>query len=53
MDDLRTRLHDPRHCYEHAWRTGDIVIAENHSLLHGRNAFRGSTTRHMQRVQII
>lgn len=53
MEDLRERLHDPRYCYEHVWQTGDIVIAENHALLHGRNAFRASTERHMQRIQII
>ncbi|MCM6778685.1 TauD/TfdA family dioxygenase [Nocardia sp. CDC159] len=53
MEDLRDRLHDPRYCYDHAWQTGDIVIAENHALLHGRNRFTGPTTRHMQRIQII
>ncbi|AFT99438.1 TauD/TfdA dioxygenase family protein [Nocardia brasiliensis] len=53
MDDLRDRLHDPRYCYDHAWQTGDIVVAENHALLHGRNRFLGSTARHMQRIQII
>lgn len=53
MAELSERLHDPRYCYEHAWRTGDIVVAENHALLHGRNRFTGSTNRHMQRIQII
>ncbi|HEX6499712.1 MAG TPA: TauD/TfdA family dioxygenase [Micromonosporaceae bacterium] len=53
MDDLRERLHDPRYCYAHPWRTGDIVVAENHALLHGRNAFTGSAERHVQRIQII
>lgn len=53
MAELSERLHDPRYCYEHAWQTGDIVIAENHALLHGRNRFTGATNRHMQRIQII
>ncbi|WP_067855091.1 TauD/TfdA dioxygenase family protein [Nocardia shimofusensis] len=53
MGELSSRLHDPRYCYEHAWRTGDIVVAENHALLHGRNRFTGSTERHMQRIQIL
>ncbi|MFI6169088.1 TauD/TfdA dioxygenase family protein [Nocardia sp. NPDC051052] len=53
MDDLSVRLHDPRYCYSHAWETGDIVVAENHALLHGRNRFTGPTARHMQRIQII
>ena len=53
MDDLRTRLHDPRYCYSHSWQTGDIVLVENHALLHGRNGFTGSTERHLQRIPII
>jgi len=53
MTELSERLHEPRYCYEHAWQTGDIVIAENHALLHGRNRFTGATNRHMQRIQII
>ncbi len=52
-EDLRERLHDPRYCYIHRWRTGDIVVAENHALLHGRNSFTGSAERHLQRIQII
>ncbi|MEV6257362.1 TauD/TfdA dioxygenase family protein [Nocardia sp. NPDC051929] len=53
MEDLRERLHDARYCYAHEWRTGDIVVAENHALLHGRNSFTGSVSRHLQRIQII
>ncbi|MCP2314744.1 3-(4-hydroxyphenyl)acrylonitrile synthase [Nocardia amikacinitolerans] len=53
MDDLRVRLRDPKYCYAHHWETGDIVVVENHGLLHGRNAFTGSTERHLQRIQII
>ncbi|MBF6166206.1 TauD/TfdA family dioxygenase [Streptomyces gardneri] len=53
MEDLRERLHDARYCYAHQWRTGDIVVVENHALLHGRNAFTGSVSRHLQRIQII
>jgi len=53
MDDLWVRLHDPEYCYAHHWETGDIVVAENHGLLHGRNRFTGSTERHLQRIQII
>jgi alpha-ketoglutarate-dependent taurine dioxygenase len=53
MTELGERLHEPKYCYAHAWETGDIVVAENFALLHGRNAFTGSTSRHMQRIQII
>ncbi len=33
-------LNDPSLCYAHAWRDNDIVLADNHALLHGRRAFR-------------
>jgi alpha-ketoglutarate-dependent taurine dioxygenase len=51
--DLRDRLHDPEVCYAHEWRDGDIVVVDNEALLHGRNAFRGNSSRHLQRVQIL
>lgn len=53
MADLRERLHDPEVCYHHEWRDGDIVIVDNHALVHGRNAFRGDPSRHLQRIQVI
>jgi alpha-ketoglutarate-dependent taurine dioxygenase len=49
---LHRALADPAHRYEHAWRTGDILIADNLTLLHGRNAFAHGSSRHLQRVHI-
>lgn len=46
-------VHRPEYCYAHAWRPNDIVIADNFSLIHGRNAFTGPTSRHLQRVEVI
>jgi len=37
----------------HHWRTGDIVIADNHALLHGRRAFKQDAKRHLRRVNIL
>lgn len=53
MADLRDKLHDPAVCYHHEWRDGDIVAVDNQALLHGRNAFRGNSSRHLQRIQVI
>jgi len=53
MADLRDRLHDPSVCYHHEWRDGDIVTVDNQALLHGRNAFRGNSSRHLQRIQVL
>lgn len=50
MADL---LYRPRYQYAHSWRTGDIVIADNHALLHGRNGYRRESPRHLRRVNIL
>ncbi|KTC78191.1 TauD/TfdA family dioxygenase [Legionella brunensis] len=39
--------------YFHQWQQGDYLIADNFSLLHGRNAFRRHTPRHLRRIQIL
>ena len=33
---LQQHLYDPRHYYAHQWQQGDVVVADNFSLLHGR-----------------
>ncbi|MGW5055179.1 TauD/TfdA dioxygenase family protein [Actinokineospora sp. NPDC004072] len=53
LADLRERLHAPEVCYHHQWRDGDIVVVDNHALVHGRNAFRDDPSRHLQRIQIL
>jgi alpha-ketoglutarate-dependent taurine dioxygenase len=50
---LKKALYDPRHFYAHSWQTGDIVIADNLSLLHGREAFTSKSPRHIQRVHVL
>lgn len=51
--DLGARLVDPRVCHHHVWRDGDLVIADNHALLHGRTAIEGGGARHLRRVQVV
>lgn len=51
--DLEARLYDPRVCHEHVWQDGDLVIADNRALLHGRTAIEGGGPRHLRRVQIL
>lgn len=50
---LNHALYDPNHFYAHAWQDGDVVIADNFSLLHGREAFTSQSPRHLQRVHIL
>jgi len=53
VSHMRTQLYDPAVCYAHAWRKGDIVLADNHALLHGRRAYDPSAPRHLRRVNIL
>jgi len=50
--ELCRSLAHPAHRYEHAWRTGDVLIADNLALLHGRNAFVLGSSRYLQRVHV-
>ena len=50
---LRRRLYDPQACYPHPWRDGDVVLADNHALLHGRAPFAQSAGRRVRRVNIL
>jgi alpha-ketoglutarate-dependent taurine dioxygenase len=51
--EMATLLRDSRYCVAHAWRGGDVLIADNHALLHGRNAFVHSGLRHIRRINIL
>ena len=50
---LRDALYDPRHHYAHAWQTGDVVVADNYTLLHGREAYASRCGRHLRRVHVL
>lgn len=50
---LKKALYDPSHYYAHEWQTGDIVIADNFTLLHGREAFISKSPRHIRRVHVL
>ena len=50
---MASLLYSPANCYEHQWQTGDLVIADNHALLHGRRAFGEFQNRHLRRVNVL
>ncbi|RJQ76017.1 TauD/TfdA family dioxygenase [Pseudonocardiaceae bacterium YIM PH 21723] len=50
---LRKALYAPENLYAHAWQTGDVVITDNYTLLHGRNAFTARAPRHLRRVHVL
>lgn len=50
---LNKALYSPTHFYAHEWQPGDVVIADNFSLLHGREGFTSKSPRHIQRVHVL
>jgi alpha-ketoglutarate-dependent taurine dioxygenase len=53
ITEMATLLRKPEYCVAHAWRAGDVLIADNHALLHGRNAFIHAGLRHIRRINIL
>lgn len=53
MRELREALYDPAVVLDLPWTNGDMVIADNHALLHGRRAFLADAPRHLLRVNVL
>jgi alpha-ketoglutarate-dependent taurine dioxygenase len=51
--EVSALLRKPESFAAHAWRAGDVLIADNHALLHGRNAFVHAASRHLRRINIL
>lgn len=50
---LIQKLYDPRYCYTHSWKAGDLIVVDNFSLLHARNAYKKGSERHLLRAQVL
>jgi alpha-ketoglutarate-dependent taurine dioxygenase len=53
LREMHAFLRDPALCYAHPWLAGDVLIADNFTLLHGRNAFRDPERRSIRRVNVL
>lgn len=53
IQKIRHKMRSPCVCYAHQWNEGDYLLADNFSLLHGRNAFHKNSPRHLRRIQIL
>jgi len=51
--ELQAALYAPEVFYTHTWHDNDIVLADNHVLLHGRDAFLNPNERHIQRINLL
>ena len=50
---LRETLYSSENYYAHEWQEGDLVVADNFSLLHGREGFETKAPRHLRRVHVL
>ena len=53
VEAMASELNAGPHLLEHSWEAGDIVVADNHALLHGRRPFSPGSRRHLERVNIL
>ncbi|MEI6318357.1 MAG: TauD/TfdA family dioxygenase [Pseudomonadota bacterium] len=52
LDGLWVHATRARHVWTHRWRAGDLVVWDNRSVVHRREAFDPSVRRHLRRVVI-
>lgn len=52
LDALWAHCTRPEFAYEHVWAVGDVVMWDNRSTIHRREAFDAASRRYMIRVQI-
>ncbi len=52
-NQLNNVLYSTNNLYAHEWQDHDVVIADNFSLLHGREKFVSQSSRHIQRVHVL
>lgn len=50
--EMEELLYSAQYCYQHRWQDNDLLLVDNFSLLHGRNAFAASSPRHLRRIQL-
>lgn len=53
LGELEAALTAPEVVLELPWRQGDLAVADNLALLHGRRPFVGSRSRHLWRVNVL
>lgn len=54
IKNMQEILFDPRWYLEYYWTKGDLLVADNHYLLHGRTEMLSKTTqRHLLRIQVL
>ncbi len=53
LSKVKAMIYSADFCYAHSWERGDIIIADNYSLIHGRTQYLKGAPRHLRRIQLI
>jgi taurine dioxygenase len=52
LNELWAHATQPRFCYTHTWKVGDVVVWDNRATLHRRDAFDSSSRRVLYAAQV-
>lgn len=50
--DAVEAIRSPDVLYRHTWEPGDVLLTDNYTLLHGREAFHRRCQRYLRRIQV-
>lgn len=53
LQELWTYIETPDNVYAHQWQVGDILLWDNHAMLHGRRVFDARQERRLRRLSMI
>ncbi len=53
LQELYTYIEKPEYMYLHKWRVGDVLIWDNHAMLHGRTNYEPQYKRKLRRASIL
>jgi alpha-ketoglutarate-dependent taurine dioxygenase len=52
-EEIVAETYNPRYVYRHSWNSGDLLLVDNHTYLHGREPLGSNTIRSFRRVHIL
>lgn len=53
LNMITQKMYSKRYMYRHRWSTGDYMLIDNNSVLHGRARVEGNVNRHLKRIHIL
>lgn len=50
---MRALIYNSKYCYTHIWSDNDILLVDNHRMIHARNKMVYNSPRRIRRIQIL